>query len=416
MVRGDEDSKVARLSRELADVSAGRGLREAGRLRECRLLIETAARICHPKGEKGEPLLEAWQVLMDAVRELREDSISIFNNMFALGEDNWPEDLMARRYDLVEPLGVGYKTIYRRGKEILTTVALSIVKREEQVRSAETDGQLKESEATGAELDISVDNIGATLVLDNDDRPIGRESVFAVRPLRPAASVDVFESSDDEFEVSDTVNCTAINLAYDYAETIHSLEQASQIAREIEAVPIPEDDQLRQLKMIIQGMDEVLSEVQTHMQSASQEQAKLSQLGLAYVWAIDLPSLKVGEPLAFSYNTSYRRPISKTTLISTAYLGDSGSCGLGYMSESRARAFFIVSSSSLPRVTLRIRAQRPLRVMPFVQTPETAHLLSMPFIPLGLLNLIARASDGSYKHTFHDLPPGGRAFLIWFEE
>jgi hypothetical protein len=66
-----DEGKVARLNEELVGVRKGRGLREAGRISECPLLIKTAANICHPNGEKGEPLLDALRVLMDAVQEFR---------------------------------------------------------------------------------------------------------------------------------------------------------------------------------------------------------------------------------------------------------------------------------------------------------------------------------------------------------
>src|SRR5207248_2429301 len=139
---------------------------------------------------------------------------------------------------------------------------------------------------------------------------------------------------------------------------------------------------------------EVLSNFRTHQQGLRRALEGLDAQGVSDVVEVGLPSLKAGKAATFSYNATYPRPIEKDMTLSYLSLGDSRGCMQNYLGTTGSRGFVLTSTSPLPRVTLRIRANQSLRVLPYLQAPGTDQLLSMPFIPLGILNFIDASPDG----------------------
>ncbi len=150
-----EGSKVDRLRGELVKARKGAGLREPGRLNACPTLIQLAATIRRRTPEDDtDPLVDAMDVLMEAVQELAQDSIRIFNTMFAVGEGTQLPRLEDRRATLAKTLGVDIKTIRRREDRILATVAYSIVEREQATRLREAHGRLERRQPVEASLAV----------------------------------------------------------------------------------------------------------------------------------------------------------------------------------------------------------------------------------------------------------------------
>jgi hypothetical protein len=259
-----------------------------------------------------------------------------------------------------------------------------------------------------SEADVSVDYIEATLALDNDGRVIGRESSFTVRPHRPlTAPITVVELNDDEFEVGNAVNCTVL----DPNELQLHAHQLFTRAKELSSY---DDEIASKLRKHTQVVEEDLRRLQERLGRINEIQGGR---GLAHLQRIELPSLSIGEPWTFSYSTSYSRPKIKRANLACLYLGSAPSCWLQYLVLPRERRSFAISTSfHLSRVTLRIVSERPLKIVPNVESAQTAHLMSMPLIPLVLANYIARSQDGGYKHTFRHLPPDSDAALMWYFE
>lgn len=420
-----DDSKVARLALELANVRTDDGLSDPGRLSECPLLMETAARICHPKGDKGEPLLDAIHVLRSAVQELSDDDILIFNSAYAIGKGNWAPKLMARRSDLGLHFNRDAKTIYRWEKRILRKVALKIVEREQQAILAEAERQSSEQQTPSPEPDISVENIEATLVLNENGKPIGRESSFTVRALHSLADsrTTVLEFNNGEFRIDNTLNCTVLNPRDFFALAELDIPEGKDVVNLFEglfaAAPDKEAEDLLRLKMLTRKVGESLGNILRHQQALRQAQEEMSRIisgfGVSDGLAIDVPPLEAGESLTFSYDTSYIRPLDKDTVVSYGAPLHPPTYTLAYSHDVSA-LMVVAASLPLPRVTLRVRASQPLEVVPHLQAPGTPQFWSMPVVPFGYINTLKRAPDGSYEHTFRDLAPRSSAVLIWFAE
>ncbi len=422
----DGDSKANRLARELVDVRSDVGLNDPGRLIKCSLLMEAAARICHPKGEKGEePLLDAMRVLTDAVQELPEEDRHIINTAFAIGKGNWPRKLMTRRSDLAADFDRDPRTISRWEERILKAVSLKIVAREQQAILAEAESQTQEQQTASPAPDISVENIEATLALNDDCRPIGRESSITVRPLCSVESsiTAVLELNDGEFGIDNTVNCSVVNPQGYFAVAEPDFQQGSDMLETaLATLPDEEDESIRRVKIHAQELAKSLSNIQACQQELRQLLERLSannaRLGVSDTLEIKLPSLRAGEPLTFSYETSYPHPIDKIINFSLLSFGGSTGCVQSYLTTNDTRAFVLTTELPLPLARVRIRANQPLKVVPW--GPGTAQFLSqlrsMPFMPLGSMNFISAKSDGSYEHTFRNLPSDTQVALVWFVE
>ena len=227
----------------------------------------------------------------------------------------------------------------------------------------------------------------------------------------------VLERTDHEFEIADPVNCTFIDLQ-DFTQRGYLQQFFSMTTEEREALFTAalgsSEDSLREEA-------EALQEVLAEHSSINQFQAALGTLtasGLSWMTLIESPSVG-GESLVFSYKMSYHRPLSRPLAASALFIEDASSALLGftvYASSPGNKAFFVFPKTTVPRVTLRIMAQRSLKVVPLLRSPETEHMWSMPFIPLGVLNLKPREPDGSYEHTFRNLPSDSLASLVWLSE
>jgi hypothetical protein len=403
-------TKVKLLEEELARARQRAALLEPGRLDKCPTLKKLATAIRHRMPEDdADPLVDAMDVLMESAEELPEGQSSIFNMMFAVGEYQQLRKLEDRRASLARSLGIDIKTLRSHEAKVLTTVAYTIVRREQETRLGQAENQIESSKSDDStrgkpEPSLSIDRIEVTLVLDDEARPARRESVFTATASQDLGTLYFYEFSEAPFTILGTVNC---DIVLDFS-TLPDIRQLKELERLKEQ---PELKERPELQSIAQELGNILDTLRTITAPIQEAAALADELG-AFPNSLKLPSLRSGQSHTFSYTISYSS--NKDAQASSLIRLEDQWCGFVHGANSSTGIFVCRPGQALRLLRVQLRTDRPLKVVPF--TTETMKLAHTAILPQGVPNYVAPDGDGLYQRVFHGVEPHDVHGFVWFIE